>query len=201
MPSEPVERALESDAPLTAAVHQRDVAHEAAEDRGWHEAALVGRTIIINRPRQELYAFWRDFRNLAAFMENVESVTPGDGRTSRWVLKAPAGRTVEWDSVLTEDIPGEVLAWESVEGADIRNTGRIEFRDSPAGRGTEVTATIVYDPPGGDLGKLIAKLFQKEPKIQARRELRRFKQLMETGEISTAEAPDAAPRGGSQAKG
>ena len=69
-----------------------------------------------------------------------------------------------------------------------------EFRDAPPGRGTEITATIVYDPPGGDLGKLIAKLFQKEPKIQARRDLRRFKQLMETGEISTSEAPDAAPR-------
>lgn len=195
MPNDSVERARESDAPLTAAVHQRDVAHEAAEARGWDNAALVGRTVTINRPRDELYAFWRDFRNLARFMENVESVEPGDDRRSHWVIKAPAGRTVEWDSVLTEDEPGRLLAWESVEGADIRNTGRIEFRDAAPGRGTEVTATIVYEPPGGELGKLIAKLFQKEPKIQARRELRRFKQLMETGEVSTSQAPDAAPRG------
>jgi len=195
MSDENVERARESDAPLTAAVHQRDVAKEVAEDRGWREAALVGRTVTINRPRSELYAFWRDFRNLAAFMENVESVTPGDDRISHWVVKAPAGRTVQWDAIVTEDVPGEVIAWESVEGADIKNTGRIEFRDGPPGRGTEVTATIVYDPPAGELGKLIAKLFQKEPKIQARRELRRFKQLMETGEVSTSEAPDAAPRG------
>lgn len=195
MSDENLDRACESDAPLTAAVHQRDIAKEAAEDRGWHEAALVGRTVTINRPREELYAFWRDFRNLAAFMENVESVTPGDGRMSHWVVKAPAGRTVEWDSVITEDVEGRVIAWESTEGADIKNTGRVEFRDGPPGRGVEVTATIVYDPPAGDLGKLIAKLFQKEPKIQARRELRRFKQLMETGEVSTSEAPDAAPRG------
>lgn len=189
-----VERALDSDAPLTAAVHQRDVAHEAAEARSWREAALVGRTITVNRPRDELYAFWRDFRNLARFMENVESVRVDDDRRSHWVVKAPAGKTVEWDSVLTEEEEGLVLAWASVEGADIRNTGRIEFRDAPPGRGTEITATIVYDPPVGDLGKLIAKLFQKEPKIQARRDLRRFKQLMETGEISTSEAPGAAPR-------
>jgi uncharacterized membrane protein len=189
-----VERALESDAPLTAAVHQRDVAHEAAEERSWHEAALVGRTITVNRPRNEIYAFWRDFRNLARFMENVESVRVDDDRRSHWVIKAPGGKTVEWDSILTEDEEGRVLAWESAPDADIKNTGRIEFRDAPPGRGTEITATIVYDPPGGDLGKLIAKLFQKEPKIQARRELRRFKQLMETGEISTSEAPDAAPR-------
>jgi uncharacterized membrane protein len=194
MPDETVERALESDAPLTAAVHQRDVAHEAAEERGWHEAALVGRTITINRPREEVYAFFRDFKNLPLFMENIESVTIGDERRSHWVVSAPAGRTVEWDSTITEEVPGELIAWESAEGADIKNTGRVEFRDGPPGRGTELTATIVYDPPGGDLGKLIAKLFQKEPKVQARRDLRRFKQLMETGEISTSKAPDAAPR-------
>ncbi|MEJ2815946.1 SRPBCC family protein [Caulobacter sp. CCG-8] len=194
MSDETIARALESDAPLTAAVRQRDVAHVIAEDQDWHAAALVGRTITINRPRAELYAFWRDFRNLALFMENVESVTPSEGGRSHWVVKAPAGKTVEWDSVLTEEVENEVLAWESADGADIKNAGRIEFRDAPPGRGTEVTATIVYEPPGGDLGKLIAKLFQKEPKIQARRELRRFKQLIETGEISTAKSPDAAPQ-------
>jgi len=195
MSDEPITQALASDAPLTAAVHQRAISHEIAEERGWRQAALVGRTVTINRPRAELYAFWRDFRNLALFMENVESVTTaGDGR-SHWVVKAPADKTVEWDSILTEEVENEVLAWESAEGADIKNAGRVEFRDGPPGRGTEVTATIVYEPPGGDLGKLIAKLFQKEPKIQARRELRRFKQLMETGEISIAKAPDAAPRG------
>jgi uncharacterized membrane protein len=195
MSDDHLDQALESDAPLSAAVHQRDIAHEAAEDRSWHEAALVGRTVTINRPRSEVYAFWRDFRNLARFLENIESVQPGDDRRSHWVIKAPAGHTVEWDSILTEDEPDTLLAWESAEGADIKNTGRIEFRDAPPGRGTEVTATIVYDPPGGDIGKLIAKLFQKEPKVQARRDLRRLKQLMETGEISTAKAPDAAPRG------
>lgn len=190
-----IARVLESDAPLTATVHQRDIAHEVAKEHGWNNAALVGRTVTINRPRAELYAFWRDFRNLALFMENVESVTPSDGERSHWVVKAPAGKAVEWDSVLTEEVENEVLAWESAEGADIKNAGRIEFRARPPGRGTEVTATIVYDSPGGDLGKLTAKLFQKKPKIQARRELRRFKQLMETGEISTTKSPDAAPQG------
>jgi uncharacterized membrane protein len=192
--SDHVEQARESDAPLSAAVHQRDVGKQAAEDRGWHDAALVGRTVTINRPRAEVYAFWRDFRNLGQFMENIEQITLSDDRRSHWVVKAPAGRTVEWDSIIIEDEPERIIAWASADGADIRNSGRIEFRDAPPGRGTEVTATIVYEPPGGDLGKLIAKLFQKEPKIQARRDLRRFKQLMETGEVSTSRAPDAAPR-------
>ena len=195
MSEENLDRALESDAPLSAAVHQRDMGHEAAEERGWSHAAVVGRTVTINQPRAALYAFWRDFRNLARFLENVERVDIGDDRRSHWVIKAPAGQTVEWDSQITEDEPDRLIAWESLEGGDIRNAGRIEFNDAPPGRGTLVTATIIYDPPAGDVGKLIAKLFQKEPKVQARRDLRRFKQLMETGEISTSAAPDAAPRG------
>lgn len=191
------EHAQRSDAPLAAAKHQRDVAHEVAEDLSWHEAALVGRTVTINRPRAELYAFWRDFRNLARFMENIESIELDDNRRSHWKVAAPAGQTVEWDSEVIEDVENERIVWRSTENADIKNTGSVTFKDGPPDRGTEVTATIVYDPPAGDLGKLIAKLFGKEPKVQARRDLRRFKQLMETGEISTAKAETgAAPRGG-----
>ena len=185
MSDETIARALESDAPLTAAVHQRDVAHAVAEEHDWHAAALVGRTVTINRPRAELYAFWRDFRNLALFMENVESVTSGEGGRSHWVVKAPAGKTVAWDAVVTEEAENSFIAWASEEGADVPNSGRIDFRDAGA-RGTVVTATINYDPPLGVVGKVIAKLFQREPAIQARRDLRRFKQLMETGEIATA---------------
>lgn len=188
-------RARESDAPLTAARHKGAVGDEIAEELEWDDAVAVGRTVLINRPREELYAFWRDFRNLSRFMMNVERVEMVDDRLSHWIVKSPGG-TVEWDSMITEDAPGERIAWSSVEGADIKNTGLIEFRDNSAGRGTEVSATIIYEPPGGELGRTIAKLFGKEPKVQARRDLRRFKQLMETGEISTAEAPHAAPRGG-----
>lgn len=196
MPENPLERAEQSDAPPTTIVRQHDLAKAAAEARGWDEAAVVGKTVTINRPREELYAFWRDFRNLPQFMENVVSVEVGDDQRSHWVISAPAGKTVEWDSVIVADEPGRLIAWESVEGADIKNTGRIEFRDSSAGRGTEVSAVIVYDPPGGRIGQMIAKLFQREPKIQARRDLRRFKQLMETGEIPVAFKEDnSAPRG------
>ncbi len=147
---------------------------------------LVGRTVTINRPRAELYAYWRDFANLPSFMDNIVSVEVRDENLSHWVVKAPGGKTVEWDAVITEEFEGETIAWASVEGADVPNSGRIDFQDEPGGRGTQVTATILYDPPGGVVGKLVAKLFQREPAIQARRDLRRFKQLMETGEIATA---------------
>lgn len=147
--------------------------------------AIIGRAVTINRPRAELFAYWRDFANLETFMENVVRVDTLDARRSHWVVKAPAGKTVEWDAEITEERDGEMIAWASTEGADVPNSGRIDFRDAGE-RGTVVTATINYDPPAGVIGKIVVKLFQREPAIQARRDLRRFKQLMETGEIATS---------------
>ena len=173
------------DAPLTASKHNSAAVEAATETLLEAKGdALVGRAVTINRPRAELFAYFRDFANLSNFMENVVRVDVYDAKRSHWVVKAPAGRTVEWDSTIVEEAEGEYFMWASEPGADIDNSGRIDFRDAGA-RGTVVTATLLYDPPGGTVGKLIAKLFQREPAIQARRDLRRFKQLMETGEIAT----------------
>ena len=147
--------------------------------------AMAGWAVTINRPIGEVFAVYRDFANLATFMENVERIDLRDDRHSHWVVKAPGGKTVEWDAVITEEATDSFIAWTSEAGADVANSGRVEFRDA-GDRGTVVTATLFYDPPGGTIGKLVAKLFQREPAIQARRDLRRFKQLMETGEIATS---------------
>lgn len=181
------------DAPLSAAKHP-DVSAATDDLDARRGDVLVGRSVTIDRPRADLYAFWRDFTHLPLFMHNVHSVVVEDALRSHWVIEAPAGQTVEWDAEISLDEPGRTIAWRSLEGASVRNSGRVEFLDSPDGRGTVVRVTLVYDPPAGAVGKLVAKLFQKEPKIQARQDLRRFKQLMETGEVSTAQAPDAAPR-------
>lgn len=152
------------------------------------------RAVMINRPREALYAVWRDFENLPRFMENVTSVEiTGTGQT-RWRVAGPGGSEYELISEITEDIPGERIAWRSSEGSDVDHEGWITFRENAFGRGTEVRIFISYDPPGGVIGKTLAKVMQREPRIQARRELRRFKQLMETGEIPTSEPPSAAPR-------
>lgn len=186
-----VSRTAHDDAPLSAA-KKPDAA--ATELPARSDDALVGHTVCIDRPRQQLYAFWRDCKNLALFMENILSVSALSATRTHWVVAAPAGRSVEWDAEITEDVPGERIAWTSLEGADVRNSGAVQFRDSPTGRGTFVTVTIAYDPPAGEIGRLVARLFQREPKIQARQDLRRFKQLMETGEIPTATRyRDASP--------
>jgi uncharacterized membrane protein len=181
--SDPISHTSGGDAPLSAArdPDPRSMGLEADESD-----ELVGRSVTINRPRPELYAFWREVENLAQIMENIETVVSMDERRSHWTVRAPGGKTVEWDSVIVDDIANELISWKSEAGADVSHSGRIEFRDAPGGRGTLVTATIVYDPPAGAVGKLVAKLFQREPRIQARRDLRRFKQFMETGEIATS---------------
>jgi uncharacterized membrane protein len=176
-----------SDAPATAARDGDVRALEAGRDEGTVTASVV----TIARPAQELYDFWRDFANLAGIMENIEAIEVADRTRSTWRVKAPGGRTLEWESLVTEDEPGRVIGWESVEGAEVRNSGRVEFHEV-AGRGTVVRAVIAYDPPGGVIGEFLAKLFQREPAVQARRDLRRFKQYMETGEISTSARTRAA---------
>ena len=151
--------------------------------------APVQRTVTVNRPRQELYDFWRGYTNLPQFMDNVERVEQLDGERTRWEIKAPAGTSVELVNRTVEDVPGSVIAWESEPESSIRNSGRIEFLDAPPGRGTYVRARISYDPPAGAVGKLVAKVLQREPAVQARRDLRRFKQLMETGEVTSSASP------------
>ena len=155
------------------------------------DETYVGRTVTIGRPRQELYDFWRGFDRLPQFMDNVESVEKLDEQRSRWIIKGPGGHDVEIVSRLVEDVPGEKLAWESEEGSDLDTSGVIEFSDAPPGRGTYVRFLMAYDPPGGAIGRGIAKLMQREPTVQARRDLRRFKELMETGEVATNASPSA----------
>jgi uncharacterized membrane protein len=192
--SEPISQTSYGDAPLSAAKHPDPNGSFDVPSQEGSGFELVGRTVTVNRPRQELYQFWRQFGNLAKFMQNVRSVQSTTPLMANWVAGAADEESVEWASVITEDIPNELIAWRSVEGSRVAQEGRVEFRDSARGQGTEVTATILFKRTGGALGGLLARLFHHDPKTHTRRQLRRFKQLMETGEISTAAPPDAAPR-------
>lgn len=145
--------------------------------------AVTGKTVIIGKPRLEVYAFYRDFGNLAKFMENITSVwTVGD--LCHWEINAP-GQSVKIVTRIVSDRAGEEIAWSSTEDSQIETRGKVLFRDAPGDRGTEVEAIIAYDPPAGTLGRMIAKLFQREPSVQGRRDLKRLKMIMETGEIAT----------------
>ncbi len=156
----------------------------AAADR----VVRMRKAITVNRPADELYRFWRDFRNLPRIMSHLDSVEPSEGGRSHWRAKAPLGARVEWDAEITEDRANEQIAWRSLPGADVENSGVVRFKRAPGGRGTEVHVELEYRPPGGAVGATLAKLFGREPGQQVQEGLRAFKQEMETGEIARSAA-------------
>jgi uncharacterized membrane protein len=162
------------------------------------EGIRIEKTVTINRSPQELYRFWRNFENLPRFMNHLESVKVLDSQLSHWVVKAPAGMNVEWDAQIINEKENELIAWRSLEGATIPNAGSVHFKAAPEGRGTILKVEINYDAPGGALTAAIAKLFGEEPGQQVQEDLRRLKQLLETGEAAVAEAQPSAELSGQQ---
>jgi uncharacterized membrane protein len=144
----------------------------------------VARNVTIQRSRAELYAFWRNFENLPRFMEHLVSVQVHTPSRSHWVAKAPAGLTVEWDAELVNDIPDTLIAWKSVGDADVPNAGSVNFSDAVDGRGTVVRVEMDVEVPAGKLGLAVARMFGEDPDREVREDLRTFKELMETGEIT-----------------
>jgi uncharacterized membrane protein len=142
-------------------------------------------SISINKTPEELYAFWREFRNLPIFMKNLESVTEIDRWNSHWVAKGLGGARVEWDAEVYNEEENKLIAWRSLEKADVVNAGSVRFEKGPAGHGTYVRVTVNYNPPAGKLGATLAQLLGTEPSQLIKEDLRRLKQIMEAGEIAT----------------
>ena len=156
----------------------------------------VDEAITIDRPRAEVYQFWRNLENLAQFMQHVESVRtqPGEMK-SHWVATGPAGRRMEWDAEIINDIPNRLIAWRSLENSDVANAGSVHFADASGGRGTEVRIELQYNPPGGAIGAFVSKLFGGEPSDQIRNDLKRLKTRLEAGVVPTT---DGQPVGSSK---
>jgi uncharacterized membrane protein len=145
----------------------------------------IEKSIAIDKSPEELYAFWRDFTNLPLFMRNLDSVTVLDATRSHWVAKGPAGTHVEWDAEIYNEIENELIAWRSLENADVVNAGSVRFQKAPTGHGTFVRVAMNYNPPAGTLGATLATLLGAEPAQLIKEDLRRLKQLAEAGEIAT----------------
>lgn len=154
----------------------------------------VEKTVTINKPAEELYRFWHNFANLPRFTKHIKDVKVYDEKRSHWITKGLLGTTVEWDAQIVEDIKNELISWTSVEGADIENSGSIHFQPTPNNRGTQVKVVAEYSPPGGVITDTIAKIFGESPEQQLGDDLRRFKMLMETGEIATTEGQSTGKR-------
>jgi uncharacterized membrane protein len=149
-------------------------------------------SIIVDAPAEELYQFWRRLENLPRFMKNLQSVETTGDKTSRWTALGPGGATTTWDAEIVNDQPGSLIAWRSIAGAAVSNRGRVQFERAPGGRGTVVRVEMEYAPPAGRVGAALAGLLGSEPEQLVREDLRRFKRIIETGELLTTEGQPSA---------
>ena len=165
----------------------RELSREPANASG----IRMSRSVVVNRPPHELYEFWRAFENFPRFMYHVQSVRSTGPGMSHWVVNGPAGSSVEWDARVTADTPNALIAWQTLEGADVESTGTVRFEPRPGNRGTVVRVDLEYRPPAGRVGKLVAMLFNESPEQQIYDDLHRFKQIVETGEVLRSDgSPD-----------
>ncbi|SEG78225.1 Polyketide cyclase / dehydrase and lipid transport [Thermomonospora echinospora] len=160
---------------------------------GGEHAMELHAAITINRPRREVYRYWHDFTNLPRFMAHLESVEVKGKTRSHWKVRGPVRWSIEWDAEIVEDLPDELIAWQSMSRADVPNAGAVHFADAPGERGTELRVNLAYDPPAGKVGAAFAKLLGEHPEQQVRDDLRRLKQVMEAGEVVRSEgSPEGA---------
>jgi len=153
------------------------------------QAVEIQKTINIAAPVEQVYDFWKNFENFPSVMSNVQEVRDNGNGTSHWVVAGPMGVTVEWDAVITRDVPNELLAWKSVEGASVESAGIVHFRRNEDGT-TSVQVKLSYNPPAGAIGHAIAALFGSDPKTEMDADLMRMKSMIETG----VQPHDAAER-------
>lgn len=181
-------RALRGHCPLYRALGLRSADELGDQPDGTTSAGalVVEKSATIQRRRNEVYQFWRNLENLPQFMTHVQAVHVASDGTSHWTVRGPAGSQVRWEAKITEDIPDERLAWVTREGASVRHEGIACFADAPGARGTEVRVRLCYHAKGGKFGALLARVLGQEPSQQILEDLRRLKQIMETGEVPTA---------------
>ena len=150
---------------------------------------------LVNASPEQAYNLWRNFAGLPRFMVHLKSVRELDGNRSEWVALGPGQREVRWNAEITEDTKNQRISWRALPGSDVQTSGSVEFRADPQGRGTFVRANVQYAVPGGPLATGLAALFGKHPEFVVREDLRRFKQLLETGEVPTTRGQTHGPRG------
>lgn len=163
------------------------IIRNASEEDGVARGVHLETSVTVNKSPAELYAFWRDFKNLPLFMRNLESVTTLPDNRTHWVAKGPGDSKVEWDAQIINEKENELIAWRSVEPADISNAGSVRFQQAPAGRGTYVRVNMNYNNPAGVVGVKLSQFLGSEPGQLIREDLRRLKQLAEAGEVATIE--------------
>ena len=155
------------------------VAPDPAGTRGGERRRTVDiqKTLLVDASVDRVYSFWTDYQNFPLFMSNVREVRDLGGGRSHWVVSGPGGLPIEWDSVLTEQVPGETIAWRSRPGSMLENAGAVRFR--PEAGGTRIDLRLCYHPPAGGAGQAVAELLGADPRAKLNEDLGRLKALLE----------------------
>jgi uncharacterized membrane protein len=150
-------------------------------DRTGHK---VETTILIARPPEEVFRFWRNLENLPEFMEILESVRVMDDRHSYWVVKVPGGQRLGWDAEIVNEHPGEMISWQTLPGADVQSAGTVRFTPAEDGKSTSLRVVLEFHPPGGALGARVARFFGQDPAGRLDRDLARLKEILEKPRVT-----------------
>jgi uncharacterized membrane protein len=151
----------------------------------------IQKTLLIEAPPERVYDFWTDYENFPLFMSNVREVRDMGGGRSHWTVRGPGGVPIEWDAMLTEQVPGEMLAWRSRPGSMLENAGAVRFR--PEGEGTRVELRLCYSPPAGGAGQAVAALLGADPRAKLNEDLGRLKSLLEGANRSETHGRESEP--------
>lgn len=154
-----------------------------------HRGIKLDESIFVNRPPQELFAFWRSLEYLPSFMNGIKSIHATGDKTSHWVTNLG----LEWDAEINHEIPDELIAWRSLENSDVNHAGSVHFRHVFGADATRVRVILSYEPPAGAVGEAIVKFLGKAPKKQLRSDLKRFKKLMEVSEPRLPQTDEKTP--------
>jgi uncharacterized membrane protein len=176
-----VARGLTGYCPVNAAM-KRGSRSDTKTALGGDRGIRVHESVVIHRPATELFWFWRDLRNLPRFMEHLTEVKVLSPLRSVWTARAPIGMRVKWEAEIINEVEGELIGWQSTENADVATAGSVRFVPVPDGS-TEIVVRLQYEPPAGKLGSLVASMFGEEPSQQIRSDLRRLKEILETGDV------------------
>ena len=176
-------RGLSGYCPVNAVLGRGSSRSDTRMALGGDRGVKVHESIVVRRPAEEMFWFWRDLRNLPRFMEHLTAVDVLSPTRSVWTARAPIGMRVKWEARIINEVDGELIAWQSTENADVATAGSVRFVPLP-GDACEIIVHLQYDPPAGKLGSLVASMFGEEPSQQIRSDLRRLKEILETGELS-----------------
>lgn len=179
--------------PVNAATGRHRELDDTRRALGGPRGVTIQESVTIAKPQHEIFAFWNDPANLPRFMQHIEEVTPIDQRRTHWVMRGPMGMRVEWDAEVINTIEPELIAWRSLPGADVASAGSVHF-NRRRGTGTAITVRLQYQPPGGKAGAVLAWMAGRDPESDLREDLRRLKQILETGEVPTVDGQPAGRR-------